>query len=88
MEITYNETRLDGPCADSYTLTREWTATDNCGNTSIGTQIVTVQDTTDPILAGVPADETVECDAIPSASTAVSATDNCDTDVELSLIHI
>ena len=31
--IDFVETRADGSCADSYTLTRTWTATDNCGNT-------------------------------------------------------
>jgi len=32
--ISYNQTRTDGACPDSYTLTRTWTATDNCGNSS------------------------------------------------------
>ena len=36
-----------------------------------------VIDTTDPVLVGVPADATLECDAIPTAPTVVTATDNC-----------
>ena len=46
------------------------------------TQVITVQDTTDPILAGVPGDVTVECDAVPAAAD-VTATDNCDLDVAI-----
>ena len=80
--ITYSETRTDGPCVDSYTLTRVWTATDNCGNSSTQSQLVTVQDTQDPVLANVPANITVECDAVPTAGTP-TATDNCDTDVTI-----
>ena len=32
-------------CLENYTLTREWTATDECGNTQVLTQVITVQDT-------------------------------------------
>ena len=59
------------------TITRTWTVTDNCGNTTTASQTLTVQDNTDPTLVGVPANATVECDAIPAAPT-VTATDNCD----------
>ena len=59
------------------TITRTWTVTDNCGNTTTDSQTLSVQDNTDPVLVGVPADATVECDAIPAAAT-VTATDNCD----------
>ena len=63
--VTYNgETRLNGSCADEYTLTRTWTAEDNCGNTSTCSQTITVQDNTPPMIT-CPADVTVECDAIP-----------------------
>ena len=82
VDIEYTEVRTDGNCPDNYTLTRTWVATDNCGNSTTGTQVITVQDTTDPVLAGVPADVTVECDNIPDAATP-TATDNCDTDVDI-----
>ena len=81
-EITYKETRTDGDCTDSYSLDRVWTATDNCGNSSSQTQTITVVDTTDPVLVGVPADDTVECDSVPAPVTPM-ASDNCDTEVSV-----
>ena len=79
--VTSAEVRTDGPnCVDTYVLTRTWTATDNCGNTSTGSQVITVRDVTVPVLVDVPANITVECSAVPSIAT-VSATDNCDANV-------
>ncbi len=63
-------------------ITRTWTATDACGNTASGVQTITIVDTTDPVLFDVPADETVECDAIPAPPT-VTVEDNCDETVEV-----
>ncbi|MBC8644604.1 hypothetical protein H9W95_12720 [Flavobacterium lindanitolerans] len=48
--VTFAETRTDGACAGSYTLTRKWTATDLCGNTAEHTQVVTVTDTRGPCI--------------------------------------
>jgi hypothetical protein len=76
--VTYlGEVRTNGNCPSNYTLTRTWKATDACGNTSTAEQVITVHDTTAPVLHDVPADATVECDAIPTAATP-TATDNCD----------
>ena len=75
--VTTSEVRTNGSCADDYTLTRTWTAEDNCGNTKVGTQIITVSDNTDPVLAGVPANVNAECDNLPGWGN-VTATDNCD----------
>jgi hypothetical protein len=72
------ETREDGPCPDTHALVRRWQATDRCGNVSpVAEQRIEVSDVLPPVLAGVPADETVECDAIP-APAPVTATDACD----------
>jgi len=76
-EVVFTEVLIGGTCPDSYTLERTWTATDECGNSTSQTQIITVVDTTAPVLAGVPPDETVECDAVPPPAM-VTATDNCD----------
>ena len=78
--VTYlGETRTNGSCPNSYTLTRTWQAEDACGNKSTKSQTITVTDTKAPVLT-VPANTSVECDAVPAAATAsdASATDNCD----------
>ena len=80
--ISFGEVRQDGACEDSYTLVRTWTATDNCGNTQTASQVITVLDRTKPVLAGVPANATVECNEVPEPTT-VTASDNCDLDVQV-----
>ena len=74
--VGFNEVRTDGNCPNSYTLTRTWTATDACGNTSSASQTLTVQDTTGPVLSGQGADATIESPATPSFN-APMASDNC-----------
>ena len=83
VDVEFAEERTDGDCSDSYTLIRTWTATDNCGNTTLGIQTIIVQDNTDPVLANIPADVTAECDAIPAEATNITATDNCDDNVDI-----
>ncbi len=79
MTYVQDTIRAAGACQNNYQLRRVWTATDLCGNAATHTQIVSVSDNTDPILtfpSGLPADVTVNCDAVPAPVTA-SATDNC-----------
>ncbi|MCX6233721.1 MAG: HYR domain-containing protein, partial [Bacteroidetes bacterium] len=73
--VTFSETNnvING-CG---TITRTWSATDDCGNPAHASQIITVIDNTAPVLTGVPADVTVSCDAIPDVPV-VTVTDNCD----------
>ena len=74
--LVFSETRTDGTCSSNYTLTREWKATDACGNTTTATQVVTVEDTTEPVIAcNAPATITPPDAPISFTSTA---TDNCD----------
>ncbi|MFN0213525.1 MAG: HYR domain-containing protein [Saprospiraceae bacterium] len=83
VSIAYNGvSRQDGSCPDSYTLTRSWTATDACGNSSVTSQIITVQDLTPPVFSAVPPPITVSCDAVPPVGSP-AATDNCDATVTL-----
>jgi hypothetical protein len=60
-----------------------WTATDDCGNSTARTQTITTNDTTDPVLTGVPADLTLECGTNPPAPATPGATDNCDPNVAI-----
>lgn len=65
-------------CANTYVVTRTWTATDDCGNTDTGVRIITVEDNTAPMVSA-PADITVECDMVPTPGSAVpTVTDMCD----------
>ena len=74
------QTTEAGACSDAYTITRQWTATDGCGNTKTATQQIKVVDTQKPNFTGIPANITVQCDAIPAPATP-AATDNCDASV-------
>ncbi len=58
-------------------ITRTWTATDNCGNTTTDSQTMTPSDDVDPTIVGVAPDGTYECGANPSFSEPIAG-DNCD----------
>lgn len=59
-----------------FTITKTWTATDQCGNSTFVIWIVTVKDTVAPISLDNLADMTLDCsEEIPSSD--ISFTDNC-----------
>ncbi|MGB4849574.1 MAG: hypothetical protein WBP41_16745, partial [Saprospiraceae bacterium] len=60
----------------SYSVTRTWTATDGCGNSSTASQTINVQDITAPVIASLPAPSNINCPATPSFTQA-TATDAC-----------
>lgn len=75
--LTYKDVRMNGNCTGSYTITRTWTAIDTSNNTSIASQIITVQDTNGPTTSTVfDTSIDVSCDAIPAIPELVF-TDNC-----------
>ena len=78
--VVFDEVKTDGDCVGHYTLTRTWTTTDAVGNTSSAVQVITVQDTTAPVIVS-DAHDIVPPDA--PITFTVTATDNCD--VALSL---
>jgi hypothetical protein len=74
-------------CDSEYTLARTWSVMDCTGNASSYTQIITVEDTTAPVFTeALPANVTVECDAVPVAIT-LTASDNCDAEVEVTFME-
>jgi hypothetical protein len=77
VDVTFAETRLDGPCPDTYTLVRAWTARDGGGNETSQERRIDVVDEEAPVLIGVPDDVTVECDAVPPPASP-RAMDACD----------
>ncbi|MCF8274745.1 MAG: gliding motility-associated C-terminal domain-containing protein, partial [Flavobacteriaceae bacterium] len=63
------------PC--NVIITRTWTFTDTCGNTSSVAQLITVSDNISPVAPAAPADITYECiDDVPVAGN-LTAVDNC-----------
>ena len=75
VSVSFEETLVEGDCPSNYQLNRVWSVADDCGNETIHTQVVTVQDTTAPELT-IPADYTAECDEEHPMDPA-TATDNC-----------
>ncbi len=61
-----------------------WTATDAAGNTTSGTQTITITDETAPVLFGVPANTSVTCGILP-AVPVVTATDDFDTNLTVTM---
>ncbi|MBC7775166.1 MAG: Ig-like domain-containing protein, partial [Phycisphaerae bacterium] len=83
------QTIMPGLCTGQYTITVHWSASDACGNSTTFNQIVHVIDTVPPTLVNIPANITVECDAIPAApnNNTFNAADNCDNAVTVNLVQ-
>ncbi len=69
--VTFNESIVGSGC--NYTIIRTWIASDDCGNNTIVSQSINVEDTEAPIFLDYPTEFTVECsnlDAVPLPQTA------------------
>ena len=82
--VTFDDVVVDGSCAHESTIIRTWTATDACGNPTSQDQIITVEDTTAPVLTVDSTPITVvdsDCsgDEVVMLPTATAA-DGCDTE--------
>ena len=82
VSISVNDVTTPGACTGNYTITRTYTAVDDCGNETPHIQTITVQDTTAP--EATAQDITVQLDAsgnvsITGAQLDNGSTDNCGT---------
>ncbi|WP_284652630.1 HYR-like domain-containing protein, partial [Flavobacterium terrisoli] len=66
-----------GECSGTFTVTRTWTFTDACDNSSSVSQTINVVDDVAPTAPQAPADVTVTCDGDVPAMVSLTATDNC-----------
>jgi len=64
-------------------ITRMWMATDDCDNSVVDTQFITVIDTVAPVLTDVPNDTISTCDDLPFSFLLLTATDNCTPEEDL-----
>ena len=84
LNATYNDVTVDGPCAGSKVITRTWTLTDDCNNTTTHVQTITVSDNIAPVITTVDGslDAVLECSNTSGITAALAAepaaTDNCD----------
>ncbi|WP_296385843.1 gliding motility-associated C-terminal domain-containing protein, partial [Winogradskyella sp.] len=77
IEATFTDSETAGSCANESIITRTWSLTDDCDNTTVLIQTITIQDSTPPTFdVDLPSDVTLECDAVPATET-ITATDNC-----------
>ncbi len=90
MTITHDaDVITSSNCVNRFTITRTYTATDSCGNSTTRAQTFTVNATTAPTIATFPADATYLCaSAVPAANDSlVTATDGCGTAIGITITH-
>ena len=81
VEVVFNE-ETTPVCGSTYNIERTWTATDDCGNTSVLTQLIEVVDDVAPVFEFIPEDVEVACGTIPEVPS-MNATDNCGGEVTI-----
>src|SRR5438874_6902598 len=75
--FTFADATTTGSCPHDYSVTRTWTATDHCNNSSTASQTITVHDTTAPVISGVGSADTIACPDTRRVSSP-TASDACD----------
>ncbi|RMF19815.1 MAG: PKD domain-containing protein, partial [Bacteroidetes bacterium] len=86
VEVLLSEVITPGDCPGNFTITRTWTATDDCGNETTAVQVVSVSDTEAPGLVGIPADTLINLGQgqsvppPPVIGVDILAQDSCDQD--------
>ncbi|WP_415191741.1 gliding motility-associated C-terminal domain-containing protein [Psychroserpens sp.] len=91
LEATFTDTTAGGPCVNETIITRTWSLTDECDNTTTAIQMITIEDTTAPTFT-VPADVSLECDTdladVLITGDVIDEADNCSTDLEATFTDV
>jgi hypothetical protein len=62
LSVSFSETQTNPGSSCNNTITRTWSATDDCGNTASCSQTITVHDNVPPAVTYCPPDKTIDCD--------------------------
>ncbi|HOI48091.1 MAG TPA: HYR domain-containing protein, partial [Prolixibacteraceae bacterium] len=84
----FNIENLSNGCGETGSMTVTFTVTDGAGNSSTVQATFTIEDTTPPFLGTIPADVTLDYPATLPVAPTVAATDNCDSQVEVTLNEV
>ena len=85
IEVFFAETSTPGDCAQGMTITRTWSVSDCAGNQLAHVQILTVVDTTAPVISGLLEIE-IPCTDWGMDTLYATVEDNCDETVTLEAI--
>jgi gliding motility-associated-like protein len=77
VDLLMTTSNINNNCSGTYQIKKTWSAIDQCGNKNTYTRTITVLDNQGPVIAGVPANITVACDAVPPIPNIVIS-DACD----------
>lgn len=82
--VTHVENTDAGSCFNDFVVTRTYSATDSCGQTTTKVQVITVEDTEPPVINNCPSNLGQLCDDTINLSVQPSSiTDNCDVNVDV-----
>jgi hypothetical protein len=87
VDVTFSDVTTAGLCPQEYSVTRTWTAVDDCGNTSSCSSTIIVQDNTAPLITCPTVVSPIACGSIPDFGIA-SAIDACDASVNITFTEI
>ena len=76
LSVVFSSVIASDSCNGIYLMTRTWTATNACGNSSSASQVITFASLNGPVITGIPADTTADCLNIPIPAP-VTASDYC-----------
>ncbi len=85
VDVTFIDQNTPGNCPQNFSITRIWTATDNCGNTAQCSATIVVQDIIPPVIICATVVSPIACGLIPSFPVP-TATDACDAQVDVTFI--
>jgi len=82
VEVTVTETNRPGNCGSEFDILRTFRATDDCGNATTATQVVSFVDDQAPEFTFVPDSEEFQC-SVGQPRDPAQATDNCTSSVQI-----